>query len=33
MSDPHRLVLDLTDKLDLKKTEKYIALPKYIAKI
>ena len=26
-SDPHRLLLNLTDKIDLKRKYKYIALP------
>ena len=25
-SDPHRLVLNLTDKIDLKRSDKYVAL-------
>ena len=25
-SDPHRLLLNLTDKIDLKRSEKYVAL-------
>ena len=27
-SDPHRLLLNLSDKITLKKTEKYVALSK-----
>ena len=26
MSDPHRLLLNLTDKIDLRRKDKYIAL-------
>ena len=26
-SDPHRLLLDLTDKINLKRSHKYVALP------
>ena len=28
-SDPHRLVLNLTDKIDLRKEHKYIALSNF----
>ena len=26
MSDPHRLLLNLTDKINLKRSDKYVAL-------
>ena len=28
-SDPHRLLLNLTDKIDLRRKDKYIALSNY----
>ena len=28
-SDPHRLLLNLSDKMNLKRSDKYVALPNY----
>ena len=32
-SDPHRLLLNLTDKIDLRRSDKYVALLTIYAKI